>query len=168
MRGVGLGHSARRSYRQIVFELPSPVAPGQPQCIVRPIQPKCVPVPGGVKDGNRSAEVMIRMLLEDMLGELGYTVAAEAARIDEALEATKNAQFDLAILDANLNGQPVSPVADALVARGTPFVFATGYGELPEPYRDRPTLKKPFQMDRLKQMLQSALDSGITSWQSHR
>jgi CheY-like chemotaxis protein len=58
-------------------------------------------------------EVMIRMLLEDMLGELGYTVAAEAARIDEALEATKNADFDLAILDANLNGQPVSPVADA-------------------------------------------------------
>jgi CheY-like chemotaxis protein len=105
-------------------------------------------------------ELMIRMLLEDMLGELGYTVAAEAARIDEALEMTKHGDFDLAILDGNLNGQPVSPVADALVARGTPFVFATGYGELPEPYRDRPTLKKPFQMDRLKQMLQSALDSG--------
>ena len=101
-------------------------------------------------------EVMIRMLLEDMLGELGHTVAAEAARIDEALEATKNADFDLAILDANLNGQPISPVADALVARGTPFVFATGYGELAEPYHDRPTLKKPFQMDGLKQMLQSA------------
>ena len=100
------------------------------------------------------------MLLEDMLGELGYTVAAEAARIDEALEATKNVDFDLAILDANLNGQPVSPIADALVARGTPFVFATGYGELAEPYRDRPTLKKPFQMDGLKQMLQSALDRG--------
>src|SRR5712664_4761796 len=77
-------------------------------------------------------EPMILMLLEDMLGELGYTVAAEAARIEEALEATKNADFDLAILDANLNGQPVSPVADALVARGTPFVFATGYGELAE------------------------------------
>ena len=105
-------------------------------------------------------ELMIRMLLEDMLGELGYTVAAEAARMDEALEATQNADFDLAILDANLNGQPVSPVADALVARGTPFVFATGYGEMPEPYRDWPTLKKPFQMDGLKQMLQSSLDSG--------
>jgi len=58
-------------------------------------------------------EPMILMLLEDMLGELGYTVAAEAARIEEALEATKNADFDLAILDANLNGQPASPVADA-------------------------------------------------------
>jgi CheY-like chemotaxis protein len=106
-------------------------------------------------------ELMIRMLLEDMLGELGYTVAAEAARIEEALDAAKNADFDIAILDVNLNGQPVSPVADALVARGTPFVFATGYGErgLPEPYRDRPTLKKPFQMEGLKQMLESALES---------
>ena len=73
-------------------------------------------------------EVMIRMLLEDMLGELGYTIAAEAAR-----KATKNADFDLAILDANLNGQPVSPVADALVARGTPFVFATALANWPSP-----------------------------------
>ena len=102
-------------------------------------------------------EPMIRMLLEDMLGELGYTVAAEAAGIEEALEATKNADFDVAILDANLNGEPALPVADALVARGTPFVFATGYGEVPEPYRGWPMLTKPFQMDGLKQMLQSAL-----------
>ena len=53
-------------------------------------------------------------------------------------------------------------MADALAARGTPFVFATGYGErgLPEPYRDRPMLKKPFQMDGLKEMLQNALAAG--------
>jgi CheY-like chemotaxis protein len=107
-------------------------------------------------------ELMIRMLLEDMLGELGYTVTAEAGRLDEALQAAKTADFDLAILDVNLDGEPVSPVADALVARGTPFVFATGYGErgLPEPYRDRPMLKKPFQMDGLKEMLQNALAAG--------
>jgi CheY-like chemotaxis protein len=104
-------------------------------------------------------ELMIRMLLEDMLGELGYTVAAAAANMDEALEAARNADVDLAILDVNLNGEPISPVADALVARGMPFVFATGYGEqgVPETYRDRPTLKKPFQLDGLKQMLESAL-----------
>ena len=102
---------------------------------------------------------MIRMLLEDMLGELGYTIAAEAGRMDEALRAANNADFDLAILDVNLNGEPISPVADALAARGMPFVFATGYGEqgLPETYRDRPTLKKPFQLEGLKQMLESAL-----------
>ena len=107
-------------------------------------------------------ELMIRMLLEDMLGELGYVVAAEAARIDEALDAANNAVFDVAILDVNLNGEPILPVADALAARGTPFVFATGYGErgLPEAYRDRPTLKKPFQIEGLEQMLQSALKRG--------
>jgi CheY-like chemotaxis protein len=107
-------------------------------------------------------ELMIRMLLEDMLSELGCTIAAEAAHIEEAMEAAKNAEFDLAILDVNLNGQPISPVADALVARGTPFVFATGYGErgLPEPYRDRLTLKKPFQIDGLRRLLQNALDQG--------
>ncbi len=107
-------------------------------------------------------ELMIRMLLEDMLSELGYTVAAEAARIEEALEAAKNADFDLAILDVNLDGQPISPVVDALVERGRPFVFATGYGErgLPEGYRDRPTLKKPFQLEGLQRMMESALHTG--------
>ena len=104
-------------------------------------------------------ELMIRMLLEDMLGELGHTIAVAAARIDEALEAAKTADVDLAILDVNLNGEPISPVADALVARGVPFVFATGYGELgvPAPYRDRPTLKKPFQLEGLEQMLLSVI-----------
>jgi CheY-like chemotaxis protein len=105
-------------------------------------------------------ELMIRMLLEDMLSELGYTIAAQAARVDEALQAASTAEFDLAILDVNLDGEPISPVADALAARGTPFIFATGYGErgLPEPYRDRPTLKKPFQMDSLERVLQSTLE----------
>src|SRR6516162_10146677 len=72
---------------------------------------------------------MIRIVLADMLCELGYTVAAEAASIDEALEATRKTDFDLAILDADLKGRSVSPVADALVARDIRFVFITGYGD---------------------------------------
>ena len=109
-------------------------------------------------------EAMIRMLLEDMLGELGYIVAAQAARVEEALEAAKTAAFDVAILDINLNGQTIVPVAEALDARGMPFVFATGYGEhgLPEAFRDRPTLKKPFQMDGLGRSLEVAL-GGVKS-----
>ncbi|MFL6798978.1 MAG: response regulator [Xanthobacteraceae bacterium] len=104
-------------------------------------------------------ELMIRMLLEDMLDELGYTVGAEAGRLDEALSAVANKSFDVAILDVDLGGHPIVPVADALASRGTPFVFATGYGErgLPEPYRDRPILKKPFQIEGLKRALEAAL-----------
>ena len=94
------------------------------------------------------------MLLEDMLADLGYCRrGARPPRSTRRWRRPKTADFDLAILDVNLNGQTTGPVAEALAARGTPFVFATGYGEhgLPEQFRDRPTLKKPFQLDGLKQ-----------------
>jgi len=74
-------------------------------------------------------DVLVRMLLADMVGELGYALAAEAASIDEALEATRKTDFDLAILDVDLKGRSVSPVADALVARDIGFVFVTGYDD---------------------------------------
>jgi CheY-like chemotaxis protein len=103
-------------------------------------------------------EAMIRMLLVDMLSELGYTVAAEAARLEDALEAATTAEFDIAILDVNLQGQTIAPVASALAERRLPFVFATGYNEhgLPEGFRDRPMLRKPFQMDGLSRTLETA------------
>ncbi len=74
-------------------------------------------------------EMMIRMLLDGMLTDLGHTVAAEAGRIDEALALARQAEFDVAILDVNLNGQPITPVVEVLVRRGLPFIFATGYGQ---------------------------------------
>jgi CheY-like chemotaxis protein len=103
-------------------------------------------------------ELMIRMLLQDMLTDLGYTLAGEAGRIDEAMALARDGEFDVAILDVNLNGQPISPVVEILVARGLPFVFATGYGQrgVPEPYRQRPTLQKPFQADALAQEIEAA------------
>jgi CheY-like chemotaxis protein len=104
-------------------------------------------------------ELMIRMLLQDMLVDLGHTIAGEAGRIDEAMALAKDGEFDVAILDVNLNGQPISPVVEILVARGLPFVFATGYGQrgVPEPYRQRPTLQKPFQADALAQAIEAAV-----------
>jgi CheY-like chemotaxis protein len=105
---------------------------------------------------------MIRMLIADMVGELGYIIAAEAAQIEEAVEAARNADFDIAILDVNLNGRPIAPVADALVARGTPFIFVTGYSDprVAEVHGGRPTLKKPFQLGSLKRTLEKALGNG--------
>jgi CheY-like chemotaxis protein len=106
-------------------------------------------------------DVMIRMLLADTLDELGYTVAAEAASLDEALEATRKTDFDLAILDADLRDRSVSSVADALVARDIRFVFVTGYADHGLPaHRDRPTLRKPFQIDALKRTLQERFGTG--------
>ena len=103
-------------------------------------------------------ELMIRMLLQDMLDDLGHTLAGEAGRIDEAVTLAKQAEFDIAILDVNLNGEPISPVVEVLVERGLPFVFATGYGQrgVPEPYRRTPTLQKPFQADALEKALAAA------------
>jgi CheY-like chemotaxis protein len=102
-------------------------------------------------------EPMIRMLLDGMLSDLGYTMAAEAGAIDEAMALAQQAEFDAAILDVNLNDQPITPVVEILVARGLPFVFATGYDlrGVPAAYRDRPTLQKPFQVEALARALEA-------------
>jgi CheY-like chemotaxis protein len=104
-------------------------------------------------------EAMIRMLLADMLEELGYTITAEAGRIEDALAAATTLDFDLAILDVNLNGATIAPVAAALAERKVPFIFATGYelNDLPEGFRDRPALRKPFQMVELRATMESAM-----------
>ncbi len=103
-------------------------------------------------------ELMIRMLLQDMLADLGHTLAGEAGRIEDAVALAKQGEFDIAILDVNLNGQPISPVVEVLLERGVPFVFATGYGQrgVPEPYRGSPTLQKPFQADALAEAINAA------------
>jgi len=104
-------------------------------------------------------EVMIRMMVADMLEELGYSVAAEAGEIGEAMKLAETAEFDLAILDVNVNGKMISPVADLIKARQRPFIFATGYGSsgLPEEYRDRPALQKPFQIETLAKVIDTVL-----------
>jgi CheY-like chemotaxis protein len=64
-------------------------------------------------------------------------------------------QVDLAILDVNVAGEPIYPVAEALAQRSIPFVFSTGYGSagIRDAFRDRPVLQKPFAQHDLKQKL---------------
>lgn len=104
-------------------------------------------------------EVMIRMMVSDMLEELGYRVVAEAGEISEAIRLLQSTEFDFAILDVNVNGKVISPVADLIKARNRPFIFATGYGSsgLPEEYRDRPALQKPFQIGTLARVIDNTL-----------
>jgi CheY-like chemotaxis protein len=104
-------------------------------------------------------EYLIRMLLEEMLADLGFEIAAAVGTVAEAGELAAKAEFHVAILDVNLDGQEIYPVADILAKRGLPFVFVTGYGEgsLTGHYNDRPTLQKPFQSEQLKAALDSLL-----------
>jgi two-component SAPR family response regulator len=106
-------------------------------------------------------EMMVSMLLEDMLSEIGCTPVGPATRIEQALTLVENAGFDIAILDVNLDGRESYPIAEALAARAIPFVFASGYkaGRLREEYRNIPSLQKPFQRSELQRTLTTALES---------
>jgi CheY-like chemotaxis protein len=106
-------------------------------------------------------EMMVAMLVEDMLSDFGCAVIGPATRVDDALKLVGEGKIDVAILDVNLNGHETYPVADALVALGIPFVFATGYGagSLRDGYKERPTLQKPFQQHDLVRALALALPS---------
>lgn len=105
-------------------------------------------------------ESLIAMSVEDMLYDLGCSLAATAASVDEALEKVGEGGFDFALLDINLRGREVFPVADLLAERGVPFAFASGYGAagLPPAFRDRAVVSKPFKMNDLSVALSAALD----------
>ncbi len=97
-------------------------------------------------------EMMIAMMVEDMLTDLGHEVVGVAPNLKQALALAASAQIDVAVLDINLGGGERSfPVAQLLRDRGVPFLFATGYGTLglEAPFQDTVTLKKPFQISDL-------------------
>lgn len=100
-------------------------------------------------------ELLIALSVESMLAELGYAVVGPVARLDEAVERARDEPLDGALLDISLGRDDVFPVAEVLAARGVPFVFASGYtgGALPDRFRGRPHLQKPFSMRQLKSRL---------------
>jgi len=108
-------------------------------------------------------EMMIAMLVEDMLTELGCSVVGPAHALAEALAlAQSEPGLDAALLDVNLAGQPVFPVADALREKGVPAIFSTGYGDagLRDIDRGSPVLQKPFRAGDLARALGEALGGG--------
>ena len=101
-------------------------------------------------------ESLIAFMLQDLLSDLGCVVIGPAGNVRSALAYLKTGEIDAAILDINLGGGERSyPVAEALVARKTPFIFITGYGALgvDERFKHVPVLQKPFASDELTRVL---------------
>jgi CheY-like chemotaxis protein len=105
-------------------------------------------------------ESLVAMLLETILEDMGCTPVGPASNIDDGLAmATSEPDLSAALLDVNVAGRPVFPVAEALKARGIPFIFSTGYGEggLPDEWRGHTTIQKPFTEDAIRQALTAAM-----------
>jgi CheY-like chemotaxis protein len=104
-------------------------------------------------------ESMICLLLEDMLKDLGCKVVGMAGNFKHAVELAERERIDVAILDVNLGGQLVFPVADILSGRGIPFVFATGAGagSLPAQWQGHCSVQKPVTVDMLANGLGRAI-----------
>jgi CheY-like chemotaxis protein len=100
-------------------------------------------------------EMTVALLIEDMVTELAYEVAAVVPRLDDAMRLLDSDSFDLAMLDVHLNGKTVFPFAAELEARDIPFLFATAYGArgIPEEFRGHMVLQKPFGPVELRRAL---------------
>jgi len=104
-------------------------------------------------------EFMIAMLLEDYLSDMGHRVASHADTIDGALRLIETRDdIDAAILDMNLHGETIEPVALALTARRIPFCFITGYGfASAADHSDAPVIAKPFDFGAVERAVTSLM-----------
>jgi CheY-like chemotaxis protein len=103
-------------------------------------------------------EGVVALLIESMLHDLGYDVLGPVPRLAKALDIARAETFDIGVLDVNLNGTPSFPVADLLLEKGIPFVFATGYGApgIPSYLSTSTVLQKPFKIDQLANAINAA------------
>ena len=106
-------------------------------------------------------EFLVATLIEDMLETAGCVVSGPIPRVAEALDVMNEGAYDAAILDVNLAGERVDPVANALSHRNVPFMFVTGYstGALPADFAERPRLCKPFKMADLLDTLSDLVNA---------
>jgi CheY-like chemotaxis protein len=104
-------------------------------------------------------EFAVLMLMEDMLMELGCELVGTASRMADAISGAQTSGCDAALLDVNINGQPIDPVAEVFAARRVPMVFSTGYGRtgVDARWREHPVLQKPYRVEELAAALTRAL-----------
>ena len=106
-------------------------------------------------------ETLLAMELEELLQGAGYSVIGPFADLAQATRAAHDEAIDIAVLDINLNGEMVYPLADDLSARGIPFVFTTGYNasNLPERFRGAPRVAKPYDLGALTRELERSANA---------
>ena len=104
-------------------------------------------------------EALIRMMIADMLVELGHSVGGEANDLQSGLLLASTPDVDAAILDIQLGDNSSVPIAEALQSKSVPFAFASGYGAdgVPERFRNYPVLQKPFTIEELDRCLATLL-----------
>lgn len=104
-------------------------------------------------------EMMIALLIEDVLGELGYDVVGPAGKLEAAITLARDEMFSAAILDVNIRGGDTFPVATILRERGIPFFLASGYGKwaLPDAFQGHPLLQKPFTASDVEKAMDAML-----------
>ncbi len=104
-------------------------------------------------------EMLVAVNLQETLTDLGAVVVGPAMQIEEAMDLAASEEFDIAILDVNLNGTRSYAVAELLQQRNLPFIFATGYGHVlgAESFRSVPTLAKPYRTQELCDALSAAM-----------
>lgn len=104
-------------------------------------------------------EMLILMMIEDMLADLGCKSISVASKIGQAITLIDGQAFDAAMVDLNLSGVESYPIADALMAHDVPYFFSTGNSvtNIKDGYRDQDVLKKPFTFDQLSNMLSRSL-----------
>src|SRR6266852_1632765 len=113
-------------------------------------------LPLQLETGNRvllvEDEILVAMMMRDILTELGFSVIGPFSRVAEAMVAAVHDDIDAGIIDINLGGEFIYPVADVLVARRIPFVFVTGYGveSIDGRFGSVPVIKKPVQRQALE------------------
>ena len=161
--GRELGGAVRIEYRhegvRAVLTAGASAIAAEPAPAAAPQSPSAPPAvaarpPAGSIAGLRVLIVedalLLALELEAGLSDAGAKVAGSAADVDEGLRMAA-LPLDAAVLDANLNGESVMPVAEALAARGVPFIFATGYGDAkftPSGF-DVPLIKKPYDVTQI-------------------
>jgi len=124
----------------------------------------------GVKVLVVEDEYFVAILIEEILESAGCIVMGPIPRLPEALDAVDHHDCDVAVLDVNLAGERIDPVADALSERHVPFLFVTGYGAtaLPSEHAERPHIGKPFRTNELLGAVSSVVKTCHSGNGAHR